>query len=458
MTHWYKYFFLLLIPIVYGCSSNSSNSTQEHTENDHFRSMQEYEEEDEGFRIYELGDINGDGIQDSVCLNTKIVTNTSSIDVKGYQDDEGVPVFFFSLYLGKGNNQYEQIKRCVIPYPSTETSMSIPKPGRLVIDIEHFIFEYAFRNNELYLEKHIRCDVSEPYFCVDFIKNKVRVEVTSQNDTSRYVTLPIPEDRRPSVAETNIKQSMSSAFREKYLYYGDEFYDSLMSSYKKEMTTTKMSVIDNDTILKMEAVRESGPSIELIFMKKGLSQKVVNAIEQDFLKLANQYSYSCREDADATSFEDVFYKSKSTWESENTVDDDEFYGWSEMFLIDPIYENDYYISYRFESDNSNCRACYYLYIITYDKGTGESFSWDMIRKDDNFRSLLLSHLSKKDVEEGKFIYSDCPPFICGKDSLGVTYQYAEITEAFVEGRPGASIPLNKVEPFLTEEGKRFLRR
>lgn len=59
--------------------------------------------------------------------------------------------------------------------------------------------------------------------------------------------------------------------------------DSLVTSNKKEMTASKMSVIDNDTMLKMEAVNENGTSLKLCFMKKGLSQKVINAIKHDFL-------------------------------------------------------------------------------------------------------------------------------------------------------------------------------
>ena len=129
MTHWFKYFIWLLIPIVFGCGSNSSDNTQSDTEN-------------EDFQISDVGDINGDGIQDSVVL----------------------------------------------------------------------------------------CD-------------------------------------------------------------------SLVTSNKKEMTASKMSVIDNDTMLKMEAVNENGTSVKLCFMKKGLSQKVINAIKHDFLnpnlrKREYRYNYS----------------------------------------------------------------------------------------------------------------------------------------------------------------------
>ncbi len=462
MTHWYKYFILLLIPIVFGCGSNSSDNTQNDAEN-------------EDFQISDVGDINGDGIQDSVVLEMMSVTNVPSTDGEDYQDNEGFPVFLFSLYLGKGNNQYEQIKQCVIPYSSTESGISISKPGRLVIGIEHLIFEYAFRDNELYLEKHERCDVSEPCFSVDFIKNEVITAITPPFDDTSF-TMPIPEGRRPSIMETNIKQSMSRTFREKYLYYGEAFYDSLFTLYK-EISTGKMSVVDNDTLLEMKAVMGRNAVLKLSFLKKGLSKIVINAIEQDFLnqeflKSANRYSYSIYSDSESsedTSFEDVFYKSKEDWKKENAVglrDDKEtitpisaIEGWSRIYLIKPIYENDHFVSCLFNYVSDNCSSCCYSYIITYDKETTESFSWDMIRKNDEFLALLKAHIleSRSDVNEEKIKYSECPPFI-ENDSLRVTYQYYEITDAHVDGRPGATIPLDEIEPYLTEEGRRFLRR
>ena len=298
MTHWYKYFIWLLIPIVFGCGSNSSDNTQNDTE-------------DEGFhlQISNVGDINGVGIQDSVVL----------------------------------------------------------------------------------------CD-------------------------------------------------------------------SLVTSNKKEMTASKMSVIDNDTMLKMEAVNENGTSVKLCFMKKGLSQKVINAIKHDFLnpnlrKREYRYNYSNisdRELSEDTSLEDVFYKNKELLGNMKLKGFEE----DETYRIMPVYENDHFVTYLFEYESFDCRVCYYTYFITYDKKTGKSFSWDMIRKNDDFRSLLMSYISKeKDIEEGRFKYSECPPYIGRDDSLCICYQRYEITDDYCfEGCPEAIIPLNEIEPFLTKEGKKFLRR
>ena len=457
MTHWYKYFIWLLIPIVFGCGSNSSDNTQDDTEY-------------VGFQISDVGDINGDGIQDSVVLDRLVVTYADTTGADYNRDDDGRVVFLFSLYLGKGNNQYEQIKECKIPLFSTETSITIPEKGRIVIDIEHIVFEYAFRNNELYLEKYAWLNEGDPSLCLDFTKNELRTELYI--DSFFHPIIPIPEGRRPTISETTMERSMTSMFIGKYLYsYDEAFFDSLTNTYRQksdsikeayrqELNTVRMSIIDNDTLLNMKGEMGESAGIELYFLRKGLSQEVCEAIERDFLKLNSKYSYASSK---ATSFEEAFYKSKGTWEEENTMDENGNYPGptqgesSEMFLIKPFYENDHLITYFFEYINTNCRDCYYLYVITYDKETAETFSWDMIRKE--FLTLLKSYIlgSRTDINEERIKYSECPPFI-NNDSLGVTYQYYEITEFRVDGRPGATIPLDEVEPFLTEEGKRFLHR
>ena len=447
MAHWYKYFILLLIPIVFGCGSNSSDNTQDDTEY-------------VGFQISDVGDINGDGIQDSVVLDRLVDTYADTTGADYNRDDDGRYVFLFSLYLGKGNNQYEQIKECKIPLFSTETSITIPEKGRLVIDIEHIVFEYAFRNNELYLEKYEQLNEGEPYLRLDFTKDELRTELYL--DSISHATVPIPEEKRPSITETIMEQSMTSMFIGKYLYYDYDFFESLTNTFRQELNTARVSIIDNDTLLNMKGEMGESAKIEMYFLRKGLSQEVCEAIERDFLKLNSKYSYASSE---ATSFEEAFNKGKGTWEAENTMDENGNYPGptqgesSEMFLIKPIYENDHLITYFFEYFNSNCRDCYYLYVITYDKETAKSFSWDMIRKNDEFLALLKAYIleSRPDINEERIKYSECPPFI-ENDSLGVTYQYYEITDAHVDGRPGATIPLDEVEPFLTEEGKRFLHR
>lgn len=447
MAHWYKYFILLLIPIVFGCGSNSSDSTQNDTEY-------------VGFQISNVGDINGDGIQDSVVLEITTVTNTGSVGGDGRQDNEDRHGFLFSLYLGKGNKQYEQIKQCNIPLASTETSITIPERGRLVIDIENTVFEYAFRNNELYLEKYEWYNEGDPYLGLDFTKGELRTELLL--DSFFYTTIPIPEDRRPTLMETTMEQSMTSMFFGKYLSYDYDFFESLTNTFRQELDTARVCIIDNDTLLNMKGEMGESAKIEMYFLRKGLSQEVCEAIERDFLRLNSKYSYAS---SGATSFEEAFNISKGTWEEENTMDENGNYPGptqgesSEMFLIKPIYENDHLITYFFEYFSGNCRDCYYLYVITYDKETAKSFSWDMIRKNDEFLALLKAYIleSRPDINEERIKYSECPPFI-ENDSLGITYQYYEITDAHVDGRPGATIPLDEVEPFLTEEGKRFLHR
>ncbi len=437
MTHWYKYFILLLIPIVFGCGSNSSDNTQNDAEN-------------EGFQISDVGDINGDGIQDSVVLDRLVVTYADTTGPDYNRDDDGRYVFLFSLYLGKGNNQYEQIKECKIPLFSTETSITIPEKGRLVIDIEHIVFEYAFRNNELYLEKYEQLNEGEPYLRLDFTKDELRTELYL--DSISHATVPIPEEKRPAITETTMEQSMTSMFFGKYLSYDYDFFESLTNSYNQELNTPRVIVTDNDTLLDMKVQRGDHIVIELYFMRKGLSQKVREAIERDFLKLANRYSYASiesSEEVEYTSIEDVFNKSKETWE------DDHGGAGVEWFEIKPIYQNEHFVTYKLECYN-NYRCSY---IITYDKETADSFSWDMIRKDDELLALLKAYIleSNPDINEERIKYSECPPFI-ENDSLGVTYQYYEITDARAEGRPGATIPLDEIEPYLTEEGRRFLRR
>lgn len=127
------------------------------------------------------------------------------------------------------------------------------------------------------------------------------------------------------------------------------------------MTASKMSVIDNDTMLKMEAVNENGTSVKLCFMKKGLSQKVINAIKHDFLnpnlrKRENRYNYSNisdRELSEDTSLEDVFYKNKELLGNMKLKGFEE----DETYRIMPVYENDHFVTYLFEYVNVRGHGC-----------------------------------------------------------------------------------------------------
>jgi len=96
--------------------------------------------------------------------------------------------------------------------------------------------------------------------------------------------------------ETTIERSMTSMFMGKYLYsYNEAFYDSLTApyiqkssikeAYRQELNTVRMSIIDNDTLLNMKGEMGESAGIELYFLRKGLSQEVCEAIEQDFLRL-----------------------------------------------------------------------------------------------------------------------------------------------------------------------------
>ncbi|MBR2261661.1 MAG: hypothetical protein IJ916_08165 [Paludibacteraceae bacterium] len=467
MTHWYKYFILLLIPIVSGCGCNLSDIIPIILG---YGSDSSDSTESESYRTYDVGDINGDGIQDSVALDRMAITYVDITDSAVYQDNKDSLAFLFSLYLGKGNNQYEQIKQCKIPLSAKKFSVTIPEKGRLEIDIDHLVFEYAFRDNELYLEKYEQ-DIygADTYLYLDFTKAELRTNLYV--DSFFYVTVPIPKYKRPSLTETTMEQSMTSMFMGKYLSYDKSFYDSLAAPYRqksdsvrkeiiKELSTVKMSVVNHDTVLDMMAMTGELAMIQLYFFRKGLSHKLREAIKRDFLKMNSKYTHVALK---ATSFEEVFYECKKTWEKVNTRDEEgrvlgpNYGDSSESFLIKPIYENDHLITYLFKHWNNSCPDSYYLYSITYDKETAESFSWDMIRKD--FLALLKEDIlvTRPDIEAERIKFSACPPFI--KDYfLGVSYQYYEITDIYDQGHPETFILLEDVEPYLTEKGRRFLRR
>lgn len=458
MKHLLKYplLFPLLIPIACGTPSNGNTESQGNDDKTesypespvnmslHMQERVKIVPEASGelyFSVQNVGDINRDGKQDSVV-------------VAFYRNEEDYNKQF-NLFFGSDTG-YELKYRCPWNGFSDESSLSIMQDGILEIDNEHLVYTFRYHDNELYLEKFKQLDISLPYYQIDFVNDEMEFE---QNDDKKRIS--IPTEKHPD--QSDLRYPFEYDFFDKYLYYDDDFFKSLNESNQDEntsniekMNTFHTDFIDNDTLFKISSTMENSASYTLTFRKHGLSPQAIQAIERDFSIMVDTF-ISCHK----TSFESIYKSCQSDWEYYNEVDDEGNYinsmGKSnKFFLIEPVFEDGDLISYLFEHSDNNYSDGYFLLIITYNKKTGESFTWNKVMINNDFLDLVKKHLSHDDIEERDFKISYCPPFL-DKDSLCMTYQYYEITPARVYGRPSANIPIQEFKPFLTEEGKKFLR-
>ncbi len=395
--------------------------------------------------ISDVGDINQDGRQDSV------VFAFYQIDEEYYTQ--------FQLFFGCDKG-YELKYRCPSPGFSDESSISIKEGGILEINNSYSVYTFRYHDNELYLEEFEEKDESLPYYKIDFVNNKLIFELYIENDFQKK-TINIPAGKYP--VSSKRKYPFEENFINQYISYDEEFFNSYIESANeeskeeiKDRNTPTTTTIDNDTLFQISSTMGESANLSLTFRKRDLSPQAIDAIIADLCMMVDTF-ISCHE----TNLESIYNFCLDDWKYYNQVDEEGRYvnstfdGESNKFiLIEPYFEEGDLISYLFEHSDDNYRDGYFLFVITYNKKTGESFTWDMVKNKGEFGKLVRQHLSCKEVEQFKL--SLCPPFI-QNDSLCLTYQYYEITPARVWGRPSSNIPLEEVKPFLTEEGVKFLR-
>ncbi|MCQ2208995.1 MAG: hypothetical protein MJZ34_01765 [Paludibacteraceae bacterium] len=420
--------------ILWGCNSEKSNNTTD-SQNNESELTEPYDLDDSSTLNEQsnLGDLNNDGLKDSVAL---ITTNNNTT---------------LSIYLGKDNNHhYEKWNSWVIPFLSMESGAYIREEGLLILaESEYYRYTYQWKDNELYMKKIERTGDDQPYHCIDFERNELKIEIDL--DSVQYIYSPIREDKRPQ--SLTLKSTLSNDFNS-FMYYDEEYINSIIDSFKNELSDQQNKIhsfyINNDTLLKLRAEMRDEIYLELLFSKKGLSSKAIQQIEKDFCQIVSSWI-----NVEGNDFNTIFYDTRDKWEAENyrkidsSYSEAEAYGYNEIYSIEPIYTYEDLVTYSFfhhhggheYEENFDCEK-------TYNRITGESFSWDMIQKDE-------AHLNipSNETEGNK------SPSI--RDSLlEVVYDDYGTMEYYARNcsETGFSIPISNVIPFLTEEGKQFFQK
>ena len=344
---------------------------------------------------------------------------------------------------------------------------------------------FKFKGDDFYLQEYEFIDMCCPKYKLDFNTKKLTFVLEGQPDGLRYDSIcyrsiDIPQDKIPT--SYTITESFKKDFS-KYISYDETFLSTMIKKYVDEINgehntpessetnipTHQSTVIDNDTLLSFEEEIKGkdynsytlGVSID----RKGLTNELKELLEAEMCSmLAKDKKHVCDNVADA-------YKARKTeWRKEFDFEDDPYY--QDDYFISRIGSHNNLITFRigtFHYDQYAGRGTEKERYITYDKNTLEEFTWDMVKKEEGLHKLMVEGLMKyynansiedmwlnDDYKQGKYIpFPKNPPFVIN-DTLILQFHRWEITEAWGAGWPSAKIPLNKVLPYLTDEGKRFL--
>lgn len=216
------------------------------------------------------------------------------------------------------------------------------------------------------------------------------------------------------------------------LYTGPYLIDSLPAPVR----------IDNNTLLLFQDTLD-GCYFKLEFRKKGLAASVIRSVEKDlpeFLSGGEEENLSV-----------VYGKKLNVWRED-------------ILSGEPKYDAEYSVRVGEEDDKHvNCLfygfsqyACShgnsYVTCVTYDKRSGRSFDEKMIRMDDALRLMT----DETDEEFGNNALRQIHPYLYG-DSVVFLFPDWRPTSRETD-LPKAILPLEKLLPYLTEEGRRFVER
>ncbi|MCQ2194969.1 MAG: hypothetical protein MJZ28_08475 [Paludibacteraceae bacterium] len=447
---------LLFLLFLNGCSDFSHKGTAENSKEE--SSYLDGGFEDEDVLSTCIGSLNDDGYRDSVVVKSAD-GNT-----------------FLSVFFGTKEGEYELFKKYQCEHYWDELVLNI-HGDTLSCSGYGISYDFLYLNGDIKLVSYQSFAIGGPSYKLDFEKKKMTLVVEPPfediheyiGDSTIYRSIDIPQDKIP------VSYSISDAFNEKfrqYIIYDESFIYSKIEGFVNEINenakTPKSERVDNDTILLFSEEIKYGDKTFALYMsidRKGMTPILKAILEKEMcamLDKENKYVYN--------NVKDVYDARKGEWleacdfEHEHCYIDsyfiDKIGGRNDLFTYNiGNYHNDQYSGHGLEEER----------YVTYNKKTGMSFTWDMVKKEEGLHMLMVEGLMEffksENVEDmllvekykkGEYIpFPENPPFIVN-EKLVLQFHRYEITDVYVAGCPCSEISLDKVIPYLTAEGKDFL--
>lgn len=398
------------------------------------------------------GDLNGDGIADSVFLDVNPETHSARI----------------SFFFGKGNDQYDLFRMYELEDFWDELIPSL-HGDTLSLCAYGTCYSFKFRDNDFYLAGYDFVDICCPNYRLDFDKKKLTFVLSSEDgiktDTTYYRSIDIPKDRVPS------SYTILDCFKKDWGYtsYEDSFLrpkiDSFVKIINRELIRPKFKIIDNDTLYAYKRI-VGRHELSMLLDKKGVSKMLQLALESELSTLLSKDL-----DLPYSNILLVFDERRKQWEEYNESYDDENFLNKDVYWTERMCSYEDFVTYLIVHEHvefENDRGLYDEELLTFDKNSGGYFCSSMLKKEKGLHQLLVDGLKKfygtKSDEElldrlsskkiAAIPYPKNHPFLCN-DSLFFFYQPYEITS--VPGLLEFGVPMKEVLPYLTESGKAFLK-
>lgn len=243
-------------------------------------------------------------------------------------------------------------------------------------------------------------------------------------------------DMAETIQKTDVSDSDmrydDSPLHGKTLYTGPCLIDSLPAPVR----------IDHDTLFLLQNTLD-GCYFKLEFRKKGVGAPVIRSVEKDlseFLSGGEEESLSV-----------AYGKKLNVWREE-------------ILSGESKYDAEYFVCVDEEDDKRvNClfygfyqSACShgnsYVTCVTYDKRSGRPFEESMINMDDTLRHSI----DESGAGFGETAHPRIQPYLSGDSVIFLFPDWRPTGQE--NDLPKAILPLQKMLPYLTEEGRRFVER
>ena len=319
---------------------------------------------------FDTGDLNNDGIKDSVMFVWHM--SGSSADLR--------------IFIGGEDHQYTLVKESHFKDYCEENNKPHIENNVLRFDFIGYYFKY--KNGDLHLFKYESNPEYDDVYSLDFEQQKIIILLEGITDSTIEYSCAIPQNKLPK--SYSIDDCLTTEYIEKYIRYDlNKKIDSLALIFKKETIDKSTIVEDNDTMLSYSNVFKDN-TFSLMIEKKHMNEKMWNTIQQamiDFLLDSINIKTS--------QIEEAYKECRNVWIQELHQENVYSYYKEEHYSIEEKNAYNGFINYQIScSTGGNYRYMFSwdYYTITLDSISGEAFSWNMIKKEDELYELLLDGL------------------------------------------------------------------